>query len=206
MNLPIIMINCLLAYLLGSIPSGVWVGQYFYQTDIRQMGSGNMGTTNTFRVLGPKAGTIVLFMDLAKGAIPVLIATYLLPTFPFSPLFVGAFAVLGHTFPIFAQFRGGKAVATFSGVMLAYIPLVVLVCLVIFLVTLYLTRMVSLTSMVTISIGVLLTLFYQDWFLTTISLVADLFIIYRHRSNIKRILDGTESKVTFPWEKKQDTK
>ncbi len=206
MNLPIIMINCLLAYLLGSIPSGVWVGQYFYQTDIRQMGSGNMGTTNTFRVLGPKAGTIVLFMDLAKGAIPVLIATYLLPTFPFSSLFVGAFAVLGHTFPIFAQFRGGKAVATFSGVMLAYIPLVVLVCLVIFLVTLYLTRMVSLTSMVTISIGVLLTLFYQDWFLTTISLVADLFIIYRHRSNIKRILDGTESKVTFPWEKKQDTK
>ena len=161
-------IGALVAYLLGSIPSGLWIGQTFFQKDIREFGSGNLGSTNAFRVLGPKAGSVVLFCDV---------------------------------------FKGGKAVATFAGMILAYQPLLLLYGLIIFLVLLAITRMVSLTAMVTISIGVLLSLLFNDWVLTAFALAIDIFIIYRHRANIQRILNGTENKVPMPWDKKnKDTK
>ena len=200
-------IGALVAYLLGSIPSGLWIGQYFFQKDIRQFGSGNLGSTNAFRVLGTKAGSIVLFCDVFKGFLAMVLAMTVFKQDSLSALWIASFAVIGHTFPLFASFKGGKAVATFAGMILAYQPLLLLYGLIIFLVLLAITRMVSLTAMVTISAGVLLSLLFNDWTLTAFALAIDIFIIYRHRSNIQRILNGTENKVPMPWDKKnKDTK
>lgn len=200
-------IGVLVAYLLGSIPSGLWIGQYFFQKDIRQFGSGNLGSTNAFRVLGKKAGSVVLFCDVFKGFLAMVLAMTVFKQDSLSPLWIASFAVIGHTFPLFASFKGGKAVATFAGMILAYQPLLLLYGLIIFLALLAITRMVSLTAMVTISAGVLLSLLFNDWTLTAFALAIDIFIIYRHRSNIQRILNGTENKVPMPWDKKnKDTK
>ena len=184
-------IGALVAYLLGSIPSGLWIGQYFFQKDIRQFGSGNLGSTNAFRVLGTKAGSIVLFCDVFKGFLAMILAMTVFKQDSLSPLWIASFAVIGHTFPLFASFKGGKAVATFAGMILAYQPLLLLYGLIIFLALLAITRMVSLTAMVTISAGVLLSLLFNDWTLTAFALAIDIFIIYRHRSNIQLILYGT---------------
>ncbi len=189
-----IVLGATMAYLLGSIPSGLWIGRKFFQIDIRQHGSGNLGATNSFRILGKKAGTIVLLMDLLKGSISVLLLKQM-DLHGVSPLIIALFAVIGHTYPLFANFKGGKAVATFAGVILAYQPVLFLIGLGIFILTLAISKMVSFTSMLTISIGVLLSLYFQDMVLTTIALLADIFIIYRHRTNIQRILNGTEPKV-----------
>ncbi len=112
----------IVAYLLGSIPSGVWVGKLFFKKDIRQHGSGNTGTTNTFRVLGKTAGTIVLFMDILKGTLATCLP-FIFHVTSINPLWFGVCAILGHTFPIFAGFKGGKAVATSAGMLLGFIPL-----------------------------------------------------------------------------------
>ena len=189
-----ILLGATMAYLLGSIPSGLWIGRKFFQIDIRQHGSGNLGATNSFRILGKKAGTIVLLMDLLKGSISVLLLKQM-DLHGISPLIIALFAVIGHTYPLFANFKGGKAVATFAGVILAYQPVLFLIGLGIFILTLAISKMVSFTSMLTISIGVLLSLYFQDMVLTTIALLADIFIIYRHRTNIQRIFNGTEAKV-----------
>ena len=189
-----IVLGATMAYLLGSIPSGLWIGRKFFQIDIRQYGSGNLGATNSFRILGKKAGTIVLLMDLLKGSISVLLLKQM-DLHGISPLIIALFAVIGHTYPLFANFKGGKAVATFAGVILAYQPVLFLIGLGIFILTLAISKMVSFTSMLTISIGVLLSLYFQDMVLTTIALLADIFIIYRHRTNIQRILNGSEPKV-----------
>ena len=197
-----IFLGATMAYLLGSIPSGLWIGRKFFQIDIRQHGSGNLGATNSFRILGKKAGTIVLLMDLLKGSISVLLLKQM-DLHGVSPLIIALFAVVGHTYPLFANFKGGKAVATFAGVILAYQPVLFLIGLGIFILTLAISKMVSFTSMLTISIGVLLSLYFQDMVLTTIALLADIFIIYRHRTNIQRILNGTEAKVDiFKWKKR----
>ena len=196
-----IVLGATMAYLLGSIPSGLWIGRKFFQIDIRQHGSGNLGATNSFRILGKKAGTIVLLMDLLKGSISVLLLKQM-DLHGISPLIIALFAVMGHTYPLFANFKGGKAVATFAGVILAYQPVLFLIGLGIFILTLAISKMVSFTSMLTISIGVLLSLYFQDIVLTIIALLADIFIIYRHRTNIQRILNGTEPKVDiFKWKK-----
>ena len=200
-------IGALVAYLLGSIPSGLWIGQYFFQKDIRQFGSGNLGSTNAFRVLGTKAGSIVLFCDVFKGFLAMILAMTVFKQESLSPLWIASFAVIGHTFPLFASFKGGKAVATFAGMILAYQPLLLLYGLIIFLALLAITRMVSLTAMLTITAGVLLSLLFNDWTLTAFALAIDIFIIYRHRSNIQSIFNGTENKVPMPWDKKnKDTK
>ena len=200
-------IGALVAYLLGSIPSGLWIGQYFFQKDIRQFGSGNLGSTNAFRVLGKKAGSVVLFCDVFKGFLAMVLAMTVFKQDSLSPLWIASFAVIGHTFPLFASFKGGKAVATFAGMILAYQPLLLLYGLLIFLALLAITRMVSLTAMVTITAGVLLSLLFNDWTLTAFALAIDIFIIYRHRSNIQRILNGTENKVPMPWDKQnKDTR
>ena len=194
-----IFLGATMAYLLGSIPSGLWIGRKFFQIDIRQHGSGNLGATNSFRILGKKAGKIVLLMDLLKGSISVLLLKQM-DLHGISPLIIALFAVVGHTYPLFANFKGGKAVATFAGVILAYQPVLFLIGLGIFILTLAISKMVSFSSMVTISIGVLASLYFQDMVLTTIAFIVDLFIIYRHRTNIQRILNGTESKVDiFKW-------
>ncbi|AUB52387.1 MULTISPECIES: glycerol-3-phosphate 1-O-acyltransferase PlsY [Enterococcus] len=196
----------IVAYLLGSIPSGVWVGKIFFKKDIREHGSGNMGTTNTFRVLGKTAGTVVLFMDILKGTL----ATALPVIFHVSsvnPLWFGVCAILGHTFPIFAKFKGGKAVATSAGMLLGFNPLFFLYSSAIFVISLYCTSMVSLTSMISAVLITLSTIFLPyiapailpepNLLLTLIACGVSAFIFYRHKDNIKRIKNKTESRIPF---------
>ena len=204
MNYLTIILTCLFAYLCGSIPSGVWIGQYFYHIDIRTVGSGNSGTTNTFRVLGKKAGIIVFLFDMIKGTIPVVLAQTIVPVAPFPVLIVGIFALIGHTFPIFAGFKGGKAVATTAGMMLGIHPLLVLLGTCVFIACLLYSRMVSLSSMISISSGVIMSLWYGDWLLTGLLFIIDCFIIYRHRDNIARIRQGTENKIPAFWQKNKE--
>lgn len=195
----------LLAYLLGSIQSGVWIGKIFYHKDIREFGSGNTGTTNTFRVLGKRAGTAVLFMDILKGTIATSLPMWL--GLSIDPLWFGVAAILGHTFPIFGHFKGGKAVATSAGMLLAYSPTFFIYSASLFILFLFLTSTVSLASMIsaviiTISTVVLpiyapFILSEQNWLLTSLAVAITLFIIIRHRDNIKRIKIGTESKINF---------
>ncbi|MGP6147558.1 glycerol-3-phosphate 1-O-acyltransferase PlsY [Jeotgalibaca sp. A122] len=184
-----------LAYLLGSIPSGVWIGKGFYKTDIREHGSGNMGTTNTFRVLGTKAGIIVLVMDILKGSLATLLPLWL--NVPIHPLFTGVLAAVGHTLPIFANFRGGKAVATSAGIILAYNPLFFTLAITCFLIYLLLSSMVSFASIAACLSAVLISLFMGDFWLIVVTMALTTYIIIRHRENIQRIRQGTESLVPF---------
>ena len=133
-----IILMVVIAYLLGSIPSGLWIGQHFYNKDIRQLGSGNIGTTNTYRVLGPKAGTVVLVVDILKGTLAAS-QPYLFHS-NINPLLIGIFASLGHTVSIFDHFHGGKAVATSAGILLAYNPPMFLLASAIFVAVLLITR------------------------------------------------------------------
>lgn len=185
----------IVAYLMGSIPSGVWIGKLFFQTDIRNHGSGNSGTTNTYRVLGKTAGTIVLIMDIAKGTIPVLLALWL--GVSVHPMVIGLFAIIGHVYPIFAGFKGGKAVATTAGVALGAQPLFVFFLLFVFVFILYTSSMVSLASVLTFIIAAIASLFIGDWVFSVIVWLAMILVIVRHRSNIERIRKGEENKVPF---------
>ncbi|MFK4565707.1 glycerol-3-phosphate 1-O-acyltransferase PlsY [Enterococcus sp. UD-01] len=200
-----ILVLLIIAYLLGSIPSGVWIGKTFFKKDLRQFGSGNTGTTNTFRVLGKKAGVVVLLMDILKGtlatSLPIIFGV------PVNPLVFGVAAVLGHTFPVFANFKGGKAVATSAGMLLAYNPTFFVYSALIFVLMLYITSMVSLTSMISAVLITLSTIIlpfaipailpHFDWLLTLIAIALTTFIFIRHKENITRIKDGTESRVPF---------
>ncbi len=198
-----IVILLLLAYLLGSIPSALWIGKIFYNTDIRQHGSGNLGGTNTFRTLGVKAGLIVSIMDILKGT-----AATLLPLIPFfsdtgiHPLIIGVLAVVGHMYPIFANFKGGKAVATSGGVLLGYNWPIFILMLVTFFIVLKISKMVSLTSMFLGVVALIYTIIYNLYYRTDIPflvviILLSTFIIYRHRANIERIKSGTEPKVKW---------
>ena len=140
-------IFAIIAYILGSIPSALIVGKVGYNVDIREHGSGNLGATNTFRILGKKAGIIVTLADILKGTAAVLIP--ILFDADIHPLLIGLFAVIGHTYPVFAKFKGGKAVATSGGIILGIYPLLFLIMVGTFLLTLYLTKYVSLSSMIT---------------------------------------------------------
>lgn len=196
----------IVAYLLGSIPSGVWVGKIFFKKDIREHGSGNMGTTNTFRVLGKTAGTVVLFMDILKGTLATALPGIFHVT-SVNPLWFGVCAILGHTFPIFAKFKGGKAVATSAGMLLGFNPLFFLYSSAIFVISLYCTSMVSLTSMISAVLITLSTIFLPyiapailpepNLLLTLIACGVSAFIFYRHKDNIKRIKNKTESRIPF---------
>ncbi|HFO0431019.1 TPA: glycerol-3-phosphate 1-O-acyltransferase PlsY [Enterococcus faecium] len=196
----------ILAYLLGSIPSGVWIGKLFFKKDIRQHGSGNTGTTNTFRVLGKTAGIVVLLMDISKGTL----ATCLPMIFHLSginPLWFGVCAILGHTFPIFAGFKGGKAVATSAGMLLGFNPVFFVYSCIIFIVSLFCTSMVSLSSMISAALITFSTIVLPyvapvilakpNWLLTIIAFLVSSFIFYRHKDNIKRIRNHTESRIPF---------
>lgn len=196
----------ILAYLLGSIPSGVWIGKLFFKKDIRQHGSGNTGTTNTFRVLSKTAGIVVLLMDILKGTL----ATCLPMIFHLSginPLWFGVCAILGHTFPIFAGFKGGKAVATSAGMLLGFNPVFFVYSCIIFIVSLFCTSMVSLSSMISAALITFSTIVLPyvapvilakpNWLLTIIAFLVSSFIFYRHKDNIKRIRNHTESRIPF---------
>lgn len=184
-----------LAYLLGSIPSGLIVGKLFFGKDIREHGSGNLGGTNTFRTLGVKAGLAVSIADVLKGTL----AAFLPVIFEadMHMLAVGVFAVIGHMYPIFAGFRGGKAVATSGGILLAYAPLLFLFMLLFFFISLYITKYVSLSSMLTAIATFIYALFTRDVPLIVVVAVLAFFVIYRHRANITRIRNKTEPKIKW---------
>ncbi|EPP0854204.1 glycerol-3-phosphate 1-O-acyltransferase PlsY [Listeria innocua] len=188
----------LLAYVIGSIPSGLWIGKIFYKKDIRDFGSGNLGATNSFRVLGVKAGSIVTVMDILKGTVATLLPFFFqLNVNHHFWLLTGAFAIIGHSFPLFAGFRGGKAVATSAGVILAYAPLLFVAALVVFLLTLKISKYVSLSSMIGALAALFISFFMGDWILIILVACIALFVIWRHRANITRIRNGEEPKIKW---------
>lgn len=198
-----IFILLLLAYVIGSIPSGLWVGKLFYNIDIRQHGSGNLGGTNTFRTLGKKAGLAVTIMDILKGTAATFLGTLaIFESAPIHPLLLGILAVVGHMYPIFAGFKGGKAVATSGGILLGYNWPIFVILILGFFIILKITKIVSLTSMILAIIALIYAIVYSftvenDWPLIAIVTLLAVFIFYRHRANIKRIKDGTEPKVKW---------
>ncbi|ANX12502.1 glycerol-3-phosphate acyltransferase [Fictibacillus arsenicus] len=185
----------LLSYLLGSIPFALLVGKFGYGIDIRQHGSGNLGGTNTFRILGKKAGFIVSAADVLKGtlaaSLPVILNADL------HPLVAGIPAVIGHCYPVFAKFKGGKAVATSGGVLLFAEPLLFLLVLLTFFLSLYISKYVSLSSIMAGVGSVILSLLLADNITTYILIGFTLFLLYRHRQNIVRIVKKTEPKVKW---------
>jgi glycerol-3-phosphate acyltransferase PlsY len=198
MTLPHYLISFVLAYLLGSLPWGYWIGKIFFKKDLLKEGSGNIGTTNTFRILGPKAGLVVMILDILKGTFGGFMANIWgsAPNHNWIML-VGLGAILGHTFSFWIGFKGGKAVATSAGVLLAYAPAFFWLAFGIFLLMIFLTSMVSVASMVGFSIITIVALVMQQWVLGVIAIVLTVFVFYRHRANIGRIKNGTESLVPF---------
>ncbi len=187
---------------MGSIPTSYILGKKIKKIDIREYGSGNVGATNALRVLGTKYGVIALILDMAKGAIPVFVGKYLGFSDPWL-IAVALTAILGHIFTIFLNFKGGKGVATSAGVFIALTPLSVGIALVVFIITVWLTRYVSLGSILAA-----LTLFvseliiniqngFQSKEILVLVFVIATFIIVKHKSNIQRLLAGNENKLSF---------
>lgn len=193
----------LVAYLLGSIPSSVWIGRYFYGVDVREHGSGNAGFTNTVRVLGWKAGLPVFLCDVIKGYLAVSLARIFGGFIPGNIAFInfqlilGAAAVLGHIFPIYVGFRGGKGVATLLGLLLAIQPHVTLMCLGIFVVVFLTTRYVSLSSMTAGIAFPILNIFVfhtEAISLIIFSMIVSILLLLTHQKNIERLLKREESR------------
>lgn len=202
----IIIVSLLLgAYLIGSIPTAVWWGKRYYGIDVREFGSGNAGATNTFRVLGKKAGIPVLFIDILKGTVAVLLVY--LSSYEFDSnefvaleLGLGIAALVGHVFPVFAGFRGGKGVATILGIVICLTPATSLLVLSVFLVVLLATKYVSLSSMtagVSFPIFLNLVLKNQNQMLMVFSILVAGLLIITHKKNISRLLKRQESKVNL---------
>lgn len=187
----------IVSYLLGSIPSGLIVGKAFYGIDIREHGSGNLGGTNTFRTLGKKAGMIVTAADILKGTLASALPIMFGVDGQIDPLIAGMIAVVGHMYPVFANFKGGKAVATSGGVLLACAPVMFLVMVVVFLLSLYITKFVSLSSIIASIVAVIYAVIAKEPLLIIVVSLLSLFVIYRHRANIKRIINKTEPKIKW---------
>lgn len=196
----------IVAYLIGSIPTALIISKKFFGVDIRDYGSGNMGATNTFRVLGTRYGTVVMILDILKGAVAVGLYNFLPYYFGSDSelqrtnfmIGLGLSAVLGHIFPIWANFKGGKGVATLFGMILAIQPIVAFSCVGVFLLVLYLTRYVSLSSIlasVFLPICVLWIWNEHEVLYRVFALIVALLVIFTHQKNIGRILRGVESRV-----------
>lgn len=194
----------ILSYLIGAIPNGYVIGKVFLKKDIREFGSGNTGATNSFRVLGKPAGFIVTFLDIFKGFITVFFPLWFsvhaqgpISTFFTHGLIVGIFAIIGHVYPIYLKFKGGKAVATSAGVVLGVNPILLLILAVIFFGILYLTKYVSLSSIIAAISCVIGSLIIHDYILFGMSAFVSIILIFRHRSNIIRIFKGEEPKIKW---------
>lgn len=207
------------AYILGSIPSGLIIGKVFLKINLNEHGSKNIGASNAFRVMGVKFGILTLFCDVIKGAIPVLLAKYMFPdlisnfetyitifnqTFDYAILF-GIAAIMGHTFSIFLKFKGGKAVATSLGVVFALTPIIGVLALVVYFLTVFLTKYASLGSTfaaLAVGIGTIVQFFIQDilveqTFVLLMYWTLIAFIVIRHIPNYKRLINKTEKKLEF---------
>jgi glycerol-3-phosphate acyltransferase PlsY len=195
-----------IAYLLGSIPTAIWIGKWRYGIDIREHGSKNAGATNTFRVLGKKPGIIVLCIDIVKGFIATYLPVFFL-LYTESPetvvniqLIAGVFAVLGHILPVFEHFKGGKGVATSLGVVIGIHPPAAGICIVLFLIVFLISHYVSLGAIcVAFAFPFIVEfVFHNDFFwLSVFSIVLSSSVLFSHRKNIKRLLKGEESKMNL---------
>lgn len=190
--------------MLGSIPTSVWVSKYFFGIDIREYGSGNAGATNTFRILGSKWGTFVMIADMLKAIIAIKLAFFLPDAYNYELYLInmqvglGLAAVVGHIFPIWADFKGGKGVASLFGMILGIQPNVALCCVGIFLFVLFLTRWVSLSSIlagIAFPIFILAIFNEPEHFYRVFAVIVGLMILFTHQKNIIRLLSGNESKV-----------
>ena len=201
----------LIAYVLGSIPNALWVGKTFKNIDVREHGSKNTGSTNAARVLGAKLGIFTLILDILKGALPtylgIVLGANLLTRITgidkLDIIVIGMAAILGHTFSLFLKFKGGKAVATTLGVFLVLVPYAILILLVVFFVIFGLTKYVSLASIVSaVALPITVYLTTRHIPLTILGIIIGLLVIIRHKENIKRLINGTESKLSFTKDKK----
>lgn len=194
-----ILLSIVIGYLIGSIPWGLIIGKVFYNKDIRQYGSGNLGGTNAGRVLGAKAGISVVVLDALKAFIVMIILNKVMPG---TEQYGGVAVCIGHCFPIFASFKGGKAVACTYGFLLGIglfqnheILLTFITPIIIFFILFIPFHMVSLGSMISVTCAGIINLIFFDTITGLIILALAAFVIYRHKANISRILNGTESKI-----------
>ncbi len=196
----------ILAYLIGSLPTAVWAGKWLRGIDLREHGSGNAGATNAMRVLGPRIGLTVLFIDALKGVAAVALASLVRVYFTSPGWFVvfqillGAMAILGHVLPIFASFKGGKGIATLLGVVFILYPEAFLICLVVFLAVFLTTRYVSLGSLAAAIALPVVVIWVKDVSLlpkVIFAISIALFVPITHRNNIKRLLRGKENRISF---------
>ena len=199
-----IIVMLILSYLIGAFPSGLIIGKLFFKKDIRQYGSGNTGATNSFRVLGRPAGFIVTFLDIFKGFITVFFPLWfpvhadgVISTFFTHGLIVGLFAILGHVYPIYLKFNGGKAVATSAGVVLGVNPILLLILAIIFFSVLKIFKYVSLSSIIAAISCVIGSIIIHDYILLAVSGIVSIILIIRHKSNIVRIFKGEEPKIKW---------
>jgi glycerol-3-phosphate acyltransferase PlsY len=204
MNLIYLLLTLILSYLLGSVATAVWTGKLFHGIDVREHGSGNAGATNVIRILGWKTGIPVLLIDVLKGWVAAMLpvfftlggeGTALLTNYQ---ILAGVAVVIGHIFPIFAGFHGGKGVATIFGVLLAIHPLLTISCLGVFLCVMLITGYVSLSSMSAgVAFPIFLLLFFNtpSLFFKIFSILVAIALIYTHRKNILRLLKGEETKL-----------
>ena len=203
MQVPLHIFIILTAYLLGSIPSAVWIGKFFYGIDIRQHGSGNAGATNTFRVLGKRAGVPVLFFDILKGWLAVKVSFFVADMlgkeeFVSLELTLGAAAIIGHIYPVFASFKGGKGVAALLGVTLAIHPLSAAVGIFVFILVLLVSHFVSLSSILaglSFPISILILFPSSSPTLILFSLLTPAILLVTHQKNLERLLKREESKI-----------
>ena len=193
-----------IAYLIGSIPTAVWVSKSFFGIDIRDYGSGNSGATNTYRVLGSKWGNLVMIVDMIKAIVAVKLVFFLPYSFESDiylvnmQLGLGLAAVIGHIFPIWADFRGGKGVATLFGMVLGIQPNVALCCVGVFILVLFLTRWVSLSSIlasIAFPIFILVIFNEPEVLYRVFAIIVSLLVLLTHQKNIVRLIRGSESKV-----------
>lgn len=201
----------LLAYLIGAISTSIWIGKIFFKKDVRNIGSGNAGATNTFRAFGKTAGVIVLLIDIGKGTLAVLLpvilsrifSTDLIPRIAFSDhyqLLLGLGAALGHIYPVYEKFKGGKGVATLFGVILGIDPVVAGICAATFLAVFIITRKVSAGSLLaSVAFTVAYIIIHNPWqfFDNLMALIYPLLVFYTHRANIKRLIKGEEPDFSF---------
>ena len=199
-----IIVMLILSYLIGAFPSGLIIGKLFFKKDIRQYGSGNTGATNSFRVLGRPTGFIVTFLDIFKGFITVFFPLWfsvhadgVISTFFTNGLIVGLFAILGHVYPIYLKFNGGKAVATSAGVVLGVNPILLLILAIIFFSVLKIFKYVSLSSIIAAISCVIGSIIIHDYILLAVSGIVSIILIIRHKSNIVRIFKGEEPKIKW---------
>ena len=197
----------LLSYLTGSFPSAVWVGKTFFNKDVREYGSGNAGATNTFRVLGKKAGIPVLLMDVFKGCLSVNYILFVSNVSSLSPsqyfeiqLAFGISAVIGHLFPIYTGFRGGKGIATLLGLLIGLSPYAAIIALIVFITVVIITKYVSVSSIIaSISYPIIIFFIFEDsnYSLQLFSIFVPILSLITHQKNIERLFRGEENKISF---------